>query len=84
MCHLVATRDLAKLYHVETKRINEAVKYNMEKFPEYNITCAYELGPGRVLTGLINRANVGCLAYATDNIKNVRAMLVDLENKFSR
>ena len=34
MCHLVATRDLAKLYHVETKRINEAVKYNMEKFPE--------------------------------------------------
>ena len=34
MCHLVATRDLAKLYHVETKRINEAVKNNMEKFPE--------------------------------------------------
>ena len=34
MCHLVATRDLAKLYHVETKRINEAVMYNMEKFPE--------------------------------------------------
>ena len=39
--------DLAKLYHVETKRINEAVKRNMEKFPprfcfkiserEYNI-----------------------------------------------
>ena len=26
--------DLAKLYHVETKRINEAVKNNMEKFPE--------------------------------------------------
>ena len=25
---------LAKLYHVETKRINEAVKNNMEKFPE--------------------------------------------------
>ena len=27
-------KDLAKLYHVETKRINEAVKNNMEKFPE--------------------------------------------------
>ena len=26
--------DLAKLYHAETKRINEAVKNNMEKFPE--------------------------------------------------
>lgn len=26
--------DLAKLYNVETKRINEAVKNNMEKFPE--------------------------------------------------
>ena len=26
--------DLAKLYHVETKRINEAVKNNLYKFPE--------------------------------------------------
>lgn len=26
--------DIAKLYHVETKRINEAVKNNIEKFPE--------------------------------------------------
>ena len=26
--------DLARLYHVETKRINEAVKNNLEKFPE--------------------------------------------------
>ncbi len=26
--------DLAKLYHVETKRINEAVKRNIERFPE--------------------------------------------------
>ena len=25
--------DLAKLYHVETKRINEAVKNNPNKFP---------------------------------------------------
>ena len=26
--------DLAKLYNVETKRINEVVKNNIEKFPE--------------------------------------------------
>ena len=26
--------DLAKLYQVETKRINEAVKRNIDKFPE--------------------------------------------------
>ena len=26
--------DLAKLYHTETKRINEAVKNNPQKFPE--------------------------------------------------
>lgn len=26
--------DLTKLYNVETKRINEAVKNNIEKFPE--------------------------------------------------
>lgn len=26
--------DLAKLYNVETKEINEAVKNNIEKFPE--------------------------------------------------
>ena len=26
--------DLAKLYNVETKRINEAVRNNIEKFPE--------------------------------------------------
>ena len=26
--------DLAKLYNIETKRINEAVKNNIEKFPE--------------------------------------------------
>ena len=26
-------RDLAELYHVETKRLNEAVKRNIERFP---------------------------------------------------
>ena len=27
-------RDLAELYGVETKRLNEAVKRNIERFPE--------------------------------------------------
>lgn len=26
--------DLAKIYHIETKRINEAVKNNLSKFPD--------------------------------------------------
>ena len=30
-------RDLAELYTVETKRINEAVKNNQNKFPEDSI-----------------------------------------------
>lgn len=50
----------------------------MENFPTYNITRAYELGPGQTLTRLINRANVACHAAATDNLKNIRAMLNDL------
>ena len=33
-CHLVVTRDLARLYNVETKRINESVRRNQDKFPE--------------------------------------------------
>ena len=32
VCHLVATRDLAILYGVETKKINEAVWNNPNKF----------------------------------------------------
>ena len=32
-CHLVATRDVAKLYHVETRRINEVIKRNINRFP---------------------------------------------------
>ena len=32
--HVMLDSDFAKLYNVETKRINEAVKNNIEKFPE--------------------------------------------------
>lgn len=31
---VILDSDLARLYHVETKRINEAVRNNPEKFPE--------------------------------------------------
>ena len=34
MCRLITTRNLAKLYQVETKRINEAVYRNKDKFLE--------------------------------------------------
>lgn len=50
----------------------------MEKFPAHNITRAYELGPGRTLTGLVNRARVGCVAARTDTSDNVRKMLYEL------
>lgn len=56
----------------------------MEKFPVYNITRAYELGPGRTLTGLINRAKVGCWASNTDNLKNVLEMLKKLSEEKMR
>lgn len=31
---MMIDRDLAELYGVETKRLNEAVKRNIERFPE--------------------------------------------------
>jgi [acyl-carrier-protein] S-malonyltransferase len=50
----------------------------METFPTYNINRAYELGPGRTLTGLIKRANVGCVARQTDTSSNVRVVLQEI------
>lgn len=50
----------------------------MESFPTYNITRAYELGPGRTLTGLIKRANVGCAVRHTDVSENVQVMLREI------
>lgn len=52
----------------------------MESFPKYNITRAYELGPGRTLTSLINRANVGCRAQQTDRLVNLKKVLSEIEN----
>lgn len=56
----------------------------MEKLPEYNITSAYELGPGKVLSGLIGRANIGVNAFCTDRLKNVQTMIENIANSISR
>lgn len=50
----------------------------MYKFPEYNITRAYELGPGCVLSRLIRRANVGVGAMHTDKLANVNSVISQL------
>lgn len=51
----------------------------MQKFPEYNITRAYEFGPGQTLTKLINKAGVGCRATACGDTAGVRNMLGQIE-----
>lgn len=57
----------------------------MEKFPHYNITHSYEMGPGSTLTRLIRRANVGVRAIHTDSAANVdivmKAIEMDLKNR---
>lgn len=50
----------------------------MESFPTYNITRAYELGPGRTLTGLIKRADVGCISKSTDKVVSVQIVLREI------
>ena len=56
----------------------------MENLPKYNITTAYELGPGRTLSGLIRRANVGVASHSTDNLKNVHSMIEQISKSMSR
>ncbi len=34
-CQVMIDRDLAELYGVETRRLNEQVKRNKERFPEH-------------------------------------------------
>ena len=61
--------DLAKLYHVETKRINEAVKNNPEKFPErlsFVLTKLEEINlRSKISTSSINLNNYGGRRYNT-------------------
>lgn len=56
----------------------------MQQFPRYKITSAYELGPGRTLSGLINRSDVGCAAMPTDKSMNVKQMLHCLEYQIAK
>ena len=51
----------------------------MQKFPEYKITRAYELGPGRVLSRLISKtAEAKCRASDAGTVSTVRIMLDEL------
>lgn len=54
----------------------------MDNFPKYNITHTFELGPGKVLSGLVKRANVGCSVQPTGNIENIKLAIKQLENIF--
>lgn len=56
----------------------------MQKFPEYRISRAYELGPGQTLTKLINRENNGCKAAACFNTSTVRSMLDNIADMMVR
>lgn len=56
----------------------------MESFPTYNIVRAYELGPGRTLTGLIRRANVGCVAKNTDYSANLCMVLNEIADAMTK
>ncbi len=56
----------------------------MEQFPKYSIHTAYELGPGHVLSGLIKHSNVGCAAFNTDTVDNVKSMLRNLSEMMTQ
>lgn len=53
---IMIDRDLAELYGVETKRLNEAVKRNIERFPErfrFQLTKGKWLNWSQIATGSI-------------------------------
>ena len=52
----------------------------VKKFPSHNIKYAYELGAGRTLMGLINRANVGCAAKNTAQSVDLKVVLKDISD----
>lgn len=56
----------------------------VKKFPEHNIKYAYELGAGRTLSGLVNRANVGCVARNTDKSADLKFVLDDISRKLAK
>ena len=68
--------DLAKLYHVETKRINEAVKNNPGKFPE-RYSFVLSNNEKNNLWSKFSTADV----LEDDNVK--RTIIEDIEKIFS-
>ena len=53
---IMIDRDLAELYGVETKRLNEAVKRNIERFPErfrFQLTKEEMVNWSQIATGSI-------------------------------
>ena len=50
----------------------------MESCPVYNIVRVYELGPGRILTGLSKRAGAGCVSKNTDKVANIQNVLREI------
>jgi hypothetical protein len=58
-------RDLAELYEVETKRLNEAVRRNPKRFPEKN---CFILSDEETLT-VLSRSQIATLKVRGKNIK---------------
>ena len=54
---VILDRDLARLYCVETKRLNEQVRRNIERFPEDNTLVVSAAGSGKTST-IIGKNNI--------------------------
>lgn len=52
----------------------------MEKFSHHKITHSYELGPGKVLSRLINNSGNGCVSIPVSNSKGIEKILKELGN----
>ncbi len=68
------------------QQISNGVRWSeiMAKFPVYKITRAYEIGPGRALTGMIKRANMGCASISVSDVDGIRKMLGQLDSLAGR
>jgi hypothetical protein len=70
---VMVDRDLAELYQVETKVLNQAVKRNIERFPE---TFRFQLSEAETSELLTHKDRLGFL-----NSQNVKVTNCDLERK---
>ena len=71
-CQVMLDRDLAQLYQVETKVLNQAVKRNLERFPEnfrFQLSDSeYEDWRSQIVTSNSDRMGLRrpCLLYTSD------------------